>query len=114
MNVVTEVPQAPQDLQATSTSGVVILNWSAISGATSYTIYRGTDANAIDVLAKYVIPGTINNQGSNGGSFYGDTQISSNTTYYYEITAVNSAGESAKSNEVSVTTQYVADKNGGI
>ena len=36
---------------------------------------------------------------------YTDTAVSSGTTYYYQVIAVNSAGESQASNEIAVTPE---------
>jgi fibronectin type 3 domain-containing protein len=74
------------------------LSWSAVSGATSYNIYRGTSAGSeVQIQPANPVLGTT----------YEDTGLNNGQTYYYEVTAVNGS-ESAKSNEVSVLTRASA------
>jgi hypothetical protein len=82
------VPGAPGGLTGTSTSSSVSLSWSAVSGATSYNVYR----NGTKV-------------GSPSGTSYTDIGLSASTAYSYQVSASNSAGEGAKSGTLSVTTQ---------
>ena len=93
-------PSAPQNLQATAGNGYVLLNWQAPSnngGAsiTEYKIYRGTSSGSESYLAEV----------SGSTTSYNDTSVTNGNTYYYYVTAVNSAGESPASNEVSATPQ---------
>ncbi|AGB04610.1 putative protease [Aciduliprofundum sp. MAR08-339] len=93
-------PSAPQNLQATAGDGQVSLSWQAPSsngGAaiTEYKIYRGTSSGSESYLAE-VSGSTLS---------YTDTSVTNGQTYYYYVTAVNSAGESPASNEVSATPQ---------
>jgi hypothetical protein len=81
------VPGAPTGLSGTASGTSVNLSWSAASGATSYNVYR----NGSKV-------------GSPSGTSYTDSGLSANTSYSYQVSASNSAGEGAKSNTVSVTT----------
>ncbi len=87
------VPPAPTGLSATAGTGSVGLNWSASTGATSYSIYRGTAPGAEGATA-------IDTATSNS---FTDTGLTNGTTYYYKVTASNSAGTSASSNEASAT-----------
>ena len=94
------VPGAPTNLQATAGNGYVVLTWSAPSsngGAaiTGYNIYRGTTSDGESSLTS--VSGSV--------LTYNDTAVTNGQTYYYYVTAVNSVGESAKSNEVSATPQ---------
>jgi fibronectin type 3 domain-containing protein len=72
----------------------VTLKWTASvlpAGATpvtSYNVYRGVASGKETLLASAGLNLT-----------YTDSTVLSGTTYYYEVTAVNSAGESPKSNE---------------
>ena len=61
------------------------------SAITGYRLYRGTSSGQETLLA------TVGVQMS-----YTDTTVSNGATYYYEVTAVNAVGESARSNELSV------------
>ncbi|TCC19529.1 cellulose binding domain-containing protein [Kribbella speibonae] len=81
------VPGAPTGLSGTASGTSVNLSWSAASGATSYNVYR----NGTKV-------------GSPTGTSYTDSGLSANTSYSYQVSASNSAGEGAKSSSISVTT----------
>lgn len=90
------VPGAPSGLKATAVSGAEIdLAWLAPSGAvTGYNVYRGTAAGAEATTA---LATGLTSAG------YADTSATGGQTYYYKVTAVNSAGEGARSNEASAT-----------
>jgi len=86
-------PAAPQRLKATAKQAGVMLTWSApkdqgTSPITGYRIYRSTVAGAETFLA------AVGNT-----THYSDDGLTSGTTYFYKVTAVSAAGESAKSNE---------------
>ncbi|TDW90237.1 cellulose binding domain-containing protein [Kribbella pratensis] len=81
------VPGAPTGLSGTSSASSVSLTWSAASGATSYNVYR----NGTKV-------------GSPSSTSYTDSGLAANTTYSYQVSASNSAGEGAKSSTISVKT----------
>lgn len=87
------VPDAPV-LTATAADRSVRLSWTtpANGGApiSGYRLYRGT-ATGSEVLLKTV--GKVN--------VYDDTTVSNGTRYFYRVSAVNSVGEGALSNEVS-------------
>jgi hypothetical protein len=89
-------PAPPVVNQPTATSGQVSLSWSASSGATSYSIFRGTSAGGESTTAL----------GSSSTTSYVDTaNIVNGTTYYYYVEATGTGGTSGKSNEVSATPQ---------
>ena len=77
---------------ATPGTGQVGLSWSPVSDASSYNIYRGTSpgGEATTPIATAVT-----------GTTFTDNGVTTGTTYYYEVTAVNVAGESTRSNEAS-------------
>ena len=87
-------PPAPAGLTAAAGSGQVTLSWSASAGATSYNVYRGTSSNGESTTP--LATGLTSTS-------YTDTAVTSGTTYYYEIKAVNSSGTSGVSNEASAT-----------
>ncbi len=93
---VTSAPSAPQSLQASGSNAQVSLAWTApISNGNlpiTYNIYRGATSGS-EALVATLIPTTS----------YLDTAVSNGQTYYYEVTAVNSVGESAYSNEAYAT-----------
>ncbi|MCX4983799.1 chitinase [Streptomyces sp. NBC_00572] len=83
-----QLPAAPTGLAAGSpTSTTVPLTWSAVSGATSYNVYRGT-------TKVQTVTGTSATV----------TGLTASTAYTFQVSAVNSAGESPKSATVSATT----------
>ena len=89
------VPSAPANLAAAASTNSVTLTWTPSSGATTYNVYRGTTAGGESATA--VRTGWT-------GSSSSDSGLSSSTAYFYTITALNAAGESGYSAEVSVTT----------
>lgn len=93
------VPSAPQSLKATRGGSQVILNWSAPLdngglAITGYNVYRSTTPNAETKIAS-----TPSNNPS-----YVDTNVANGQTYYYQVTANNSIGESGRSNQTSVAS----------
>lgn len=89
------VPAAPTALTATAArkAGKISLSWtqSTGSGLTNNKVYRGTTTGGPYSLVATISPTTS----------YNDSGLTSGTTYYYVVTAVNSAGESAYSNQAS-------------
>ena len=73
-------------------SGFIKLSWPAVTGATSYSIYRGTSAGGEAV--KSLISGVTT-------AGYTDSTVLPGTTYYYTVTADNNFGSSTFSNETS-------------
>jgi fibronectin type 3 domain-containing protein len=91
------VPGAPTLNSATPSSTSVALAWSAPgsnggASITNYKIYRGSTSGGETLLT------TVGNVTS-----YTDSAVVSGTTYYYEVSAVNSQGEGALSGELSAT-----------
>ncbi len=91
-------PGAPTNPSATASSGQVALIWQvpvSDGGAsiTNYKVYRGAVSGGETFLA-------------NAGNFlnYTNTGLTNGTTYYYKVSAENSAGEGVLSNEVSIMT----------
>ncbi|MFF6790243.1 chitinase [Streptomyces filamentosus] len=92
-----EIPATPTGLAAGSpTSTTVPLSWPAVAGATSYKVYRGATA-----------VGTVT------GTSYTATGLTPSTAYSFQVSAVNSAGESAKSAAVTATTTSGGGGGGG-
>ena len=88
-------PDAPQNLAATAQSSTSIaLSWDAVDGATSYNVYRDYE---------YVT--------NISATSFTDEGLNPSTEYVYTVKAVNSAGESAVSNEARATTE--SDNTGG-
>ncbi|MEU7725390.1 glycoside hydrolase family 18 protein [Streptomyces sp. NPDC040724] len=91
-------PAAPTGLTASATSaGSVSLNWSAVPGATSYTVHRDGAAPFSVTSAPAVVTG-----------------LAASTTYTFRVSAVNAAGESPKSAPASATTTGGGGGGGGL
>jgi fibronectin type 3 domain-containing protein len=86
-------PPTPSGLQATAGNAQVSLTWNASAGATSYNLKRST-VNGGPYSTAVASPTATN---------YTDTTVTNGTTYYYVVSAVNSAGESANSAQASAT-----------
>jgi len=90
----TSAPAAPSGLKATAGNKQITLSWTAVSGATSYNIYRGTAGggeSATPILTGVKLTSYINSGLTNGKA------------YYYKVAAMNSTGTSAMSNEATAT-----------
>src|SRR5262245_20657496 len=87
------LPPAPTNLVATPGNGQVSLSWNASSGATSYNVKRSTtNGGPYTTIATGVTATNFTN-----------TQLVNGTTYFFVVSAVNSAGESGNSNQASAT-----------
>ncbi|MFJ8597633.1 chitinase [Streptomyces shenzhenensis] len=91
------VPGAPSGLAvAGTTSSSVSLAWSTVSGATGYNVYRdGTKVTAVTGTSATL------------------TGLAAATSYTFQVTATNSAGESPKSAAVTGTTATSGGGGGG-
>ncbi|HZR52158.1 MAG TPA: discoidin domain-containing protein [Streptosporangiaceae bacterium] len=88
-------PPAPLDLNAGGNANTTVsLDWAPTPGATSYHIYRGTSAGGEGATPIATVTSPA----------YTDTNLSSTPIYFYEVTAVNSAGESPRSAEDATKT----------
>jgi hypothetical protein len=85
-------PPVPTGLSATAGSAQISLAWTASSGATSYHLKRST-----------VSGGPYSQVGAPITASDVDTGLTNGTTYYYVVSALNPAGESANSSEASAT-----------
>ncbi len=85
-------PAAPANLGAKAGNAQASLTWSASSGASSYHVKRATTAG-----------GPYSQIGAPTSASYTDASLKNGTTYYYVVSALDSAGESANSAQVSAT-----------
>jgi hypothetical protein len=89
-----DVPAPPTGLTVTATPPFT-LNWIGVKDATSYNVYRGpVVSGGITAFALLATNVTV--------TTYTDTSAVSGT-YNYQVTAVNSLGESGASNVVTAT-----------
>ncbi|MGO8671772.1 MAG: choice-of-anchor tandem repeat GloVer-containing protein, partial [Capsulimonadaceae bacterium] len=87
------VPAAPTGLSATAGNAQVALSWTASTGATSYSIYRGTASGAEGSTAVGTATSTTDT----------DTGLTNGVTYYYKVAAINGGGTSSQSSEAFAT-----------
>jgi uncharacterized repeat protein (TIGR02543 family) len=88
-------PSAPSELSAdTESSSSIRVSWNSVSGANGYDVYRATSSEG----AYSPIITSINS------TFYTDTGLSSNSVYYYRVSAYNYYGYSSQSYYVSAST----------
>ncbi|WUA45093.1 glycoside hydrolase family 18 protein [Streptomyces sp. NBC_00273] len=91
-------PAAPTGLTASATSSnAVALSWSAVPGATSYTVHRDGAAPLSVTSVSAAVTG-----------------LAAATTYTFRVSAVNAAGESPQSAPASATTPGGGGGGGGL
>jgi fibronectin type 3 domain-containing protein len=88
----TTVPVVPAGLTATAGNAQVSLVWNVSTDATSYNVKRST-----------VTGGPYTTISSPATTSFADTSVTNGTKYFYVVSAVNSAGESANSAQASAT-----------
>src|SRR2546428_3768064 len=91
-------PTAPQNLQATGGNARVSLSWQAPSsnGGSAITYYKIYRSNSSGTEVYLTTRGNVTS--------YTDLAVTYGNTYFYKVSALNSIGESPKSNEASATT----------
>jgi fibronectin type 3 domain-containing protein len=100
------VPSVPGGVSATAGDGLVALSWNSPAGATSYDLYRGTSPNG---------EGSTPYQTGLLSTSFTDTGLTDGVTYYYRVSAIDSAGQSGLSSEVSATPMVpVPSAPGGV
>ncbi len=87
-------PAAPTNLTASAGNASVTLDWTASTGAISYNLYRGTTSGGEGAMP--LVTGITS-------TTYTDDTVTNGVTYYYKVSASNSAGTSGLSNEASAT-----------
>jgi fibronectin type 3 domain-containing protein len=92
---VVTIPAAPTGVTAAGGANQVSISWSAVSGATSYNIYYSTTSGVTKASGTKI---------TNAASTYVQTGLAAGTTYYYIVTAQNSAGEGIASAQASAAT----------
>lgn len=83
-------PPPPVGLVAAPGNSQITLTWTAVHGATSYTVRRSRDA-----------AGPFATVAGPGGPTWVDKGAANDNTYHYNVTALNAGGESAPSATVS-------------
>ena len=85
-------PPIPAGVEATAGSAQVSLTWSASAGASSYHVKRSTTSGS-----------GYTQVGAPTTTSFADSGLTNGTTYYYVVSALNAAGESSNSSQVSAT-----------
>lgn len=86
-------PAAPTGVTATPGDAQVQVSWTAVTGATSYTVkYATTSTGPYEVAATDI-----------GLVSFTHTGLTNGTTYYYVVSAANAGGTSPDSSQVSAT-----------
>ena len=92
------IPAAPTGVSATGGTKQATISWAGVSGATSYNLYWSTTTGVTTVNGTKI-------SGVTSPAVH--TGLTDVTTYFYILTAANSAGESAASVQVAATTLTV-------
>lgn len=94
---IVDPPEKPANVSAKALSPYVIqLSWPIVANTSSYNIYRSNSSS-----------GPFNKIAGPLDTVYNDSGLSENTTYYYEVSAENSGGESEHSDVVSAKTMIL-------
>jgi hypothetical protein len=88
-----QTPAAPGAVTVTAGDRQIMLTWSPVSGATSYNIYW-SNTSGVTSSSGTEMSGMTSTQ-------YTHASLTNGLDYYYVVTAVNSAGESAASSQAS-------------
>lgn len=91
-------PGAPSGVMAvTNSSTAITVSWATVAGATGYDVYRSTSAGQL-------ITAMVRVSANQTALSFGDTGLAPSTPYFFKIVALNSAGASPSSSEVTATT----------
>ena len=97
------LPAAPAGVTALGGNGQVTLSWTASSGATNYSVFRGTSSGG-EVLT----PATTGITGTTSTI----TNLTNGTAYFFTVQSLNTAGTSTRSNETTATPTSPAGATG--
>lgn len=86
-------PPAAPSVTSTPSSGNILLSWSAVTGAVSYSVARSLNSGT-----GYTTIGSVAT-----GTTFTDSNVANGVTYYYVITASNGSCSSGNSVEVSAS-----------
>lgn len=85
--------KAPDPVTITSNATQITVHWTAVTGATSYAVYRGTQPNVVTTGTPYM---TLNSPSVQ----LVDTAVQANANYSYRVVAENPLGRGPASAEV--------------
>jgi poly(beta-D-mannuronate) lyase len=92
-SAVLQIPAAPTALHTASGNGEAKIYWTASLTATAYNVKRSLTSGGTYLTVGANVPATE----------FTDSGLTNGTTYFYKVSAVNAAGESALSSAVSAT-----------
>ena len=95
---------APTNFSVTAGDSKVTLDWVAVSGASSYTVYWGTSTGISSSSTAITSISTDN---------YTHSSLTNDTTYYYKVVAVDSSGTGTLSSEANATPASDGTQMGG-
>jgi rhamnogalacturonan endolyase len=96
------IPPTPSGLTAIAGNGLVVLDWPASSGATSYTVSRSTTSGSgYTTIATNIIGPIVGSDVPD--ATYTDSSLVNDTPYFYVVSAVNPNGSSTNSIEANAT-----------
>ncbi len=96
------VPATPMNVSAMANSDTqIVVTWDAVDGATSYQVEQGMMDDA-GMMTWTTIAASIT------GTQHASNDLMAETTYYYRVTAMNSAGSSAASDGTAMATTDAA------
>ena len=95
--ITTVAPPTNLTATASSASSISLSFTASTTSGVTYIIYRSTNSGFTASSANQV--------GTSSGTTYTDTGLTGSTTYFYVVTATDSAGTSALSNQASAMTQ---------
>ena len=99
----TSTLSAPSELTATGTAGQVSLDWSAVTSASSYTVYWD---NTTGISSSSTAITSVSTDS------YTHSSLDNGSIYYYKVAAIDSAGKvGALSSEVNAATPLPAPDN---
>jgi hypothetical protein len=87
------VPSSPSIRLELDDNNNIVVSWDPIPSTTSYNVKRATEETGPFLVIENWT-----------GTSYTDTALPAGTTYFYEVSALNSAGESPNSPSFSITT----------
>ncbi|EHQ91191.1 cell wall-binding repeat-containing protein [Desulfosporosinus youngiae] len=98
------IPSAPTDLTASAeSSSEIYLDWDSVSDAASYYVYRATSSS-----------GTYFKIATTTTSRYTDSNLKSETTYYYKVVSVNSSGTTSAYSSRTYETTLDSDEDDSL
>jgi len=86
-------PAAPTNVKPAAGNGQVTISWDAVTGADSYIVYYKTS------LSSWIPYGTVTGTSRTIGG------LQNGTTYFFIVYAINAAGQSPESDQVSAVPQ---------